>query len=201
VRCGLAALVVGLVGCGATPKPVDLCGNWPDKPGDFDDITEAWTRHGEFRRDYQQVLTVDATIKSPEWRAAHVARTAKARGLDAASTEALFAENKAAAIAALELELIVTTWDRKENELSRPNPVWTVTLIDGNGRSIAPLKVRRDKRPKHVLRAEFPQVPDFHEAYVATFPADPPVLVCGSKTVRLRVAGERGSVELVWNAP
>jgi hypothetical protein len=202
VRWAVAAIAaLAAAGCGATPRPVDLCGNWPDKPGNFGDVTAAWTRHAEMSRDYQQVLTVDATFKSPEWRVAHVARTAKARGLDAEATAGLLAEHKAAAIAAHEIELIVTTWDRKENELARPNPVWTVTLIDGNGRSIAPLKIRRDKRPKHILRAEFPAVPDFYEAYVASFPADPPVLVCGIKTVRLRVASERGSVELVWNAP
>jgi hypothetical protein len=43
-------------------------------------------------------------------------------------------------------------------------------------------------------------VPDFYEAYVVTFPADPPVLTCGVKVVRLRVASERGAVEVAWNA-
>lgn len=200
MRRALALAAIAMGGCGAAPKPVDLCGTWPSTAGNFDDVTAAWTRHSEMERDYQEVISIDATFKSPEWRAAHVARTIKRSALDTAAADKLTADNQAAAAAAYEIELIVTTWDKKENQLSRPNPVWTVTLIDGNGRSIAPLKIKRDKRPKHVLRAEFPSVPDFYEAYVVTFPVDPPVLTCGVKVVRLRVASERGAVEVAWNA-
>jgi hypothetical protein len=194
----LAALVAG---CAGAPPPVTLAGDWPAQCGNFDDVTDAWTRHGTFRRDYQEVLSVEATFKSPEWRCAHAMRVAKARGLDAAATAKLIEDEKATAAKAHDVELIVTTWDRKENELARPNAVWTATLIDGQGRSIAPAKITRDKRPKHVLRAEFPTVGDFAEAYVASFPADPPVLAPGVKSVRLRLSSERGNVEVAWTAP
>jgi hypothetical protein len=199
VRLAVAVALV-VAGCGAAPKPVDLCGAWPDAAGSFNAVTAAWSRHGRLEQDYQQVISIDATFKSPEWRAAHVARTVKQSRLDAATADKLLADNKATAAAAYEIELIVTTWDRKENQLSRPNPVWTVTLIDGSSRTIAPLKIKRDKRPRHVLRAEFPSVPDFYEAYVVSFPADPPVLTCGTKAISLRVSSERGAVEVTWNA-
>lgn len=195
------ALALILIACGSTPPRVALTEDWPATCGDYDDVTEAWTRHGSFRRDFQQVITVDATFKTPAWRCAHATRLAKNRGLDPTATAALMEENRAAAAKAYEIELIVTTWDRKENELSRPNPVWSLTLIDDKGRSVTPVKIERDKRPKHVLRAEFPTIGDFAEAYVAHFPHDPPVLGPGVKTVRLRLASERGALEVAWDAP
>jgi len=194
-------LALGVLACGAAPPRVPLTAEWPTQAGDYDDVVDAWTRHGELNRDYQQVMSVEATLKSPAWRLAYATRQARARGLDPTAAAALLAESKAAAAQAVELELIVTTWDRRENALHRPDPVWTLTLIDDRGRSIVPTKIARDKRPKHMLRAEFPAVGDFAEAYVASFPADPPILGAGVKTVRLRLASERGSVEVRWDAP
>lgn len=202
---GWAAIVVALAvaGCGGAPRPVVLDGAWPAAPGAYAAVVRDWTRHGQLDRDYQQVISVEATFKSPAWRAAYVARDAKARGLDAGATQQLLAEHRAVAAKSYEIELVVTTWDRRENELARPDPVWRVTLIDDQGRSLLPARIVRDKRPKHILRGEFPTIGDFAEAYVAAFdiPADRPVLAPGVKHVRLRLASERGSVELSWAAP
>jgi hypothetical protein len=199
---GTVALVLALAlaACVAPPR-VALTEDWPARAGDFDDVTRAWTREATLHRGYQEVLSVGATFKSPAWRVAHATKVARSRGLDETATAALLAAEKAAADKEYAFELIVTTWDRRENELARPNPVWTVTLIDGTGRSINPVRIERDKRPKHVLRAEFPVVGDFAEAYVAYFPHDPPVLGPGVKTMRLRLSSARGNVEVAWDAP
>jgi hypothetical protein len=198
----LAAALVGAAaaGCGGPPAKVVLDGTWPATTRPYRDVAEDWSRHGELNRDYQQVIAVDATIKSPEWRVAFVERDAKARGLDPTATAKLLDDHKAAAAKATEVELIITTWDRRENQLARPDPVWKVTLIGSDGTSLTPTRIVRDKRPKHILRSEFPEVDDFAEAYIATFPGETPVLVPGAKTVRLRVSSGRGTVEVTWEA-
>jgi hypothetical protein len=197
------AIAIALVaGCGAAAPPVPLTPDWPAKPQDFEEAKDGWTREGKFRRDYQEVFSVQATFKSPAWRAAWVAREARHRDLDAAGTTALVGEQQAAAAKAHEFELIVTTWDPKENDLHRGERAsWQVAMIDDKGQSIAPLKIVRDNRPRHVLRADFPEVGDFAEAYVATFPTQPPVLGPDVKTLRLRFSSARGATEVRWEAP
>lgn len=194
-----AAWVVALGACAGAPPPVCLDCGWPEGSAraEFGDVTRAWTRHDDFNHDYQEVIAVDATFKSPAWREAFVEREARTRGLDAAAVGKLRDENRATAEAAHEFEVIVTTWDRKENELHRPGAVWKLTLIDDQGKSYEPTKIVRDKRPKTILRAEFPRVGDFAEAYVASFPV---VIAPGAKTLRLRVASARGDVELRWDS-
>ena len=198
-RLGGLVVIAMIGGCGAAPQPVCLDCGWPDggKRDDYGAVTRAWTRHDDLNGDYQEVIAVDATFKSPAWRAAYVAREARNRGLDATAVDKLRDANKTTAEQAHEFELIVTTWDRKENELHRPGAVWKLTLIDDQGKSYEPTKITRDKRPKSILRAEFPQVGDFAEAYVASFPV---VIAPGTKSLRLRVASARGDVELRWDA-
>src|SRR5207249_3490286 len=102
---------------------------------------------------------------------------------------------KAALTDPFEVELLVTTWDRKENDLDRgKRSVWHVVLLDEQGKEIEPLEIVRDKRPTFTLRAEFPAYGDFATAYVAKFPRASGVLGPSVKRVRLRMSSERGAV-------
>ena len=198
MRAVLVAVLLALVGCGGAARPVALSGAWPTQPRDFDDVTEDWTRHDELHGGYQEIIDVYATLKSPEWLLAHATREARLRGLDAAQTQKLVEEYKAQHAKEYEVALIVSTWDRMQNNLHRKDPVWQVTLIDDKGTAIAPTKIRRDKRPRNMLRGDFPEVGDFAEAYVATFARPPDVLGPGVKQVRLRVSSVKGFVEVAW---
>lgn len=186
--------------CGGA-QPVSLTNEWPSQAGSYKSVTEAWTRNDSLSASYQQVLSVHATMLSPEWRAAHAQRDAELRGLGPAARDELFVKAKADAAGPWQFELLVTTWDRSENDLHRgKRATWKVALLDEQGNEIAPLELVRDRRPDYMLLADFPHYGDFAQAYVVSFPKDKPVLGPSVRAVRMRLTSVRGAVELIWNA-
>jgi len=196
-----ALLLLGLVACGASAPKVVLNEQWPAKPPSYEDATDAWTRKSSLRGQYQEVLELAATFKSPEWRAARALRDADNRDLQGPQRDEFMAQAQAEAAGPYEIELMVTTWDRRENDLDRgKKSVWGVVLIDQNGTQIEPLEIVKDKRPAFTVRSDFPALGDFATAYIARFPRTTPVLGPDVKKVRLRLFGVRGSVEVVWES-
>lgn len=202
----LFVVVIGwLAACGASvvrkPLTEDFPATAPD-PDDYLDITDDWTRKATLRGQYQEVLELAATLKSPEWRAAHAARDAEHRGLVGAARDQRIAQARAEAAGPFEFELMVTTWDRRENDFDRgKKSTWRVMLLDANGNEIEPLEIVKDRRPAFVVRTEFPAFGDFAQAYILRFPREAAVLGPNVKQVRLRVSSERGGIEVRWDAP
>jgi hypothetical protein len=199
----VGALVV-FGACAGAPPRVDLSGRWPEVcSNDYYPTTLDWTRTAEIRSEYQQILDLRAVLKSPDWRCAHAVRDISERHLDGPARDAAWAQARADAAGPLEVELIAAMWDRKENDLDRgQRSVWRVVLVDESGREIAPLEILKDKRSMGVLRAEFGKVDDFAVAYIARFPVAPSTpLGPNVRKLRLRMSSERGSVELLWQAP
>jgi hypothetical protein len=200
----LAAALAGgasAASCAAAPPPVKLTEAWPAQAGDYDDVNQAWTRSAKMRGPYQLALEVHATFHSPEWHAAHAGREASIRKLDGAARDALFAAARAAAGGDYEVALVVTTYDRAENNLHRGDrAVWKLALVDDAGVEITPAKVVRDRRPLEILRAELPELGDFAEVYVARFPRTSAVLRDGAQQVTLKLWSVKGSVSMIWSA-
>src|SRR4029077_12935107 len=177
-----------------------LTEDWPQQcNGDYDAITTAYTRHGTLRGQYQEVLGLEATLKSPDWRAAHAGRDATYRGLSGEARTQTCTQAQADEAGPYELELLVTTWDRRENDLDRgKKSVWHVVLVDEQGKEIEPLEIVKDKRPAFTVRAEFPALGDFAVPYIARFPRDEALLGPNARALKLRMSSERGGVELEW---
>jgi len=197
-------LLVALLACGSAPPRVPLVESWPSQvPGDYKSVTWRWTRNASLRGQYQQVLDLYAVFKSPEWRAVHAAKTAEIRQLVGPQRDEAFAAARAAAASdPYEVELLVTTWDRKENDLDRgKRSVWRVVLVDEQGHEIEPLEIVRDKRPTETLRAEYPAFGDFAQAYIARYPRTQALLGPSVHALRLRMSSPRGGVELAWESP
>ena len=193
---------LGLAGCAPTVPRVPLTETWPAKVEPYQDVTDRWTRKTELQTSYQQVLELAATFKSPEWRAARAARDAELRGVTGSARDQLFAQAQADMAGPWEVELLVTTWDRRENDLDRgTKSVWRVVLLDEQGNEIEPLEIVKDKRPAFTVRADFPALGDFATAYIARFPRDKAVLGPNVRLVRLRMSSPRGAVQLAWEAP
>jgi hypothetical protein len=201
VLLGLALGVGAAAGCATAPPPVALTDTWPTKAGDYEDVNQAWTRTARMRGEYQQALEVHATFRSPEWRAAHAEREAEIRKLDGAGRDALVAAARTAAGGDYEVTLVVTTYDRSENDLHRgERSVWKLALVDDAGVETAPAKIVRDRRPREMLRAELPALGDFAEVYVARFPRTAAVLHEGARKVALKMWSAKGGIELIWLA-
>jgi hypothetical protein len=197
-------IALALAACTPVPPPVHLTEDWPAKntPLDYDDVTREWTRTGTLRGQYQEVMDLAVTFKSPEWRAAHALRDADHRGLMGEQRDQVIAQAQAEMAGPYEVELMITTWDRRENDLDRgKKSVWHVVLVDDQGKEIEPIEIVKDRRPTFTLRSEFPALGDFAVAYVARFPRQPPLLGPNVRQLRLRISGERGGVEVAWSAP
>ncbi|MEO6776453.1 MAG: hypothetical protein ABI467_26145 [Kofleriaceae bacterium] len=194
----LAAFAFVLAACGGSAS-VRLDEGWPTAAPDYDDTTSAWTSHATMRGEFQEAASLDAIFKSPDWRAAHAAREADHRGLEGAARDALLVEARADMAGPYEVELLLTTWDRKENDLDRgKKSIWRVVLVDDQGTQLAPLEIVKDKRPPYVLKAEFPSFSDFSTAYIARFPRTEPILGANVHAVRLRMSSERGALQVTW---
>jgi hypothetical protein len=193
-------MVAPLAACGG-PQAVDLSPSWPERADDYDDAYRAWTRHGRIRKDYQQVLDLYATFKAPAWRAARVAHLADTQSLSPEARQRLHAEQvKAAEEEPYEVQLLVTTHDFRENDLSRgESSIWRLVLVDDRGNEVEPVEIKRDRRPIEVLRSEYPDMGDFAMAYIVRFPRTIEVLRPDATKFSLKMASVRGAVNLVWN--
>ncbi|MCB9565187.1 MAG: hypothetical protein H6709_14680 [Kofleriaceae bacterium] len=199
---GLALIVALVAACARTPRPVSLTGAWPAQGGDYKRVTRAWTRAASIRAEYQLVAKIHATLKSPEWRAAWLARRVRTGSLGAQAQADLERREHDADAAAVEVEIILVTWDRRENDLERGDrSVWRLWLVDADGNEIPPIEVKRDKRPENIIRSEFPSFGDFSQAYVARFPRTDRIFGPGVDSVALRLSSTRGGVQLIWHAP
>lgn len=199
----VALLVLSIAAaCGAADPRVRLTGEWPPHAGDYTTVTQEWTRSAVLRGSYQEVMELSAVLKSPEWHAAHAEKDANNRGLVGDARAQRLAQAQAEAAGPYEFVLMVTTWDRRENDLDRgKRSVWRVALLGPDGHEIAPLEIVKDKRPAFVVRSEFPALGDFAQAYHVRFPREANVLGPNVRQVRLRISGERGGLEVKWDAP
>jgi hypothetical protein len=199
MRGWLACFVIA---CASTPPHVRLTDTWPGPVGAYNEVTRDWTRRDVLRGQYQEVLALAATFKSPDWRAAHATREAELQARTGKSRDELLAQAQADMAGPYEVELLVTTWDPRENDLDRgKRSVWRVVLIDEQGNQIEPLEIIKDKRPFNDVRGDFPAFVDFAKAYIARYPRATPVLGAGVHRVRLHMSSVRGSVDLAWESP
>lgn len=197
-----ALVLLGLAACAASDPPVKLVEDWQPVPaGEYRSVTDRWTRTARLRGDYQEALELTATFKSPEWRAARAEKDADARGLAGDARAQRIAQAQADAAGPYEFQIVLTTWDRRENDLDRgAKSAWRVRLLDEAGAEIEPLEIVKDKRPLRIIQEEFPAYGDFATAYVARFPRTRPLLGPNVRALRLRLSSARGGVGLTWRA-
>jgi hypothetical protein len=196
-------LVTVLLGaaCTVSYPGVRLTEDWPATPRDYASVVRDWTRKAQLHASYQEVCELVATFKSAEWRAAFARYDADLRGLVGEGREQRIAQSRAEVAGPYELEIMLTTWDRRENDLDRgKKSVWKIVLIDENGQEIEPLEVVRDRRPAFVVRAEFPALGEFATPYIVRFPRTRPLLGPNARQVRLRMTSTRGGVEVGWKS-
>ena len=199
----VALLVTVLLGaaCAVSHPTVRLTEDWPATPRDYASVVRDWTRKAQLHASYQEVCELVATFKSAKWRAAFARHDADLRGLVGEGREQRIAQSRADVAGPYELEIMLTTWDRRENDLDRgKKSVWRVVLIDEDGQEIEPLEIVRDRRPAFVVRAEFPALGEFATPYIARFPRTRPIFGPSAKHVRLRMSSTRGGLEVAWTS-
>jgi hypothetical protein len=204
-----ATLLVAAAGCAGTPPPVRLTDEWPSRrpsADDYEDVTEKWTRHGRDHADpdgkivVEQTIDVVATFKAPEWRAAHIAHMASRHDLPRSEVAALTKKSQEEAADHYEVQLLVATYDKRANDLQKnERSTWRIALVDDAGVEIRPSQVKRDRRPRTEIEADYPGLGDFHTAYVVTFPRTLDLLRPDARRFSLKVTSSQGGVTMTWS--
>ncbi len=204
---GLGGFIVGVVGVGCGPKavPLTLGSEWPSDPPSLEVATKTWTRdaqsRGGFDTDKELIIDVDATFRSPQWRAAYVEHIRQQGSLSKSDIGELRASQEKEATEHHQFVLLVATHDRRINDLAKnERSSWQVRLRNSKGAEVAPTKIYKDRRPPTEVGAELPHLGPFDEIYIAEFPGDFELLGFGANEFQLRVFGARAGVELTWTA-
>ena len=202
-HAGLLLLLCASACAAGTRSAVNVAGGWPEAPAPNDAAHARWTRPDKANADFVQAIDAFATLETPEWRAAYAAERAKRLALPPEEARKLADDERAAGEKAWEVELLVSTYKPAWNDLNKPvRSMWRVALAGDEGREVVATTIREDKRPREVLAQYFPDITEFHRAYIVTFPkmtteGAPLVTGDGSRLV-LKVSSAVARVEMVW---
>jgi hypothetical protein len=199
------AVALGSLACTSQrQQQVSLAGTWPSQPDDYEQVTRRWTRHDRVRGDISEhlseIVSVHATLLSPEWRAAYVAKRSEDEMLSPAKRQALLAAQRERDAAYYEVMLIMSAYERRLLDFDRgERSVWRVVLTDGRGNEIEASSIERDRRLRSVIAEYFPALGDFERPFLARFPRDIELFGGGAETIELILASPRATVKLVWD--
>jgi len=200
---GALALVVLVAGCGA-PTVSLAHGPRPYTESDYDDVYDRWTREDESFSwaEMSDVLRVSATFESWEFRWAYVVRYCHDHSMDVTERDAMLrttlsdSEQNHRFVVSMQGERF------RESDITGRLSAWRVILVDDSGRQATPVEVQRLRRPTAAQLVYFPHINPQRVAFRIAFPTTredgSPTIPPGSESVRLRFAGPRGRVDLVW---
>jgi hypothetical protein len=200
-------LVLGLalatVGCGRAPVKVSFAPpSVVPAAKAYVDLLKRWTRHGHVIEDFDEALTVDATLHSPEFRAVFIEKWLDVYKI--AEGEAPNVRTQMTAEVAdmweFHIESAAHVWDVDNFQFAKK--VWRVSLVDDKGRELVPQEAKLDKTRREVIVEFYPYAGIFSRAWRLRFPRNladgTPFLGPDTKSVTLRFAGPKGNTDLTW---
>lgn len=193
-----------VVGCASAPLRVSLSEpRVAPAAKDYEKELIRWTRHGQLLSDFDQALQLDATLRSPEFRAAYAAKYLDMYKVAPENQEKVRGELLSDGADTYEFHIESTTHDYLLNDLTGAKTVWRVTLVDDQGHEVTPSEVSL-VRERRRLEAEFyPYADTFSKGWRLRFPrARPdgtPLVGSDTKSLTLRMAGPQGALNLVWH--
>jgi hypothetical protein len=203
-RLALAALTAGwLAGCAGAPPRVSL--GEPSPPpaaDDYVDQLKKWTRHGHLFNDFDSALDVDATLRSPEFRAAYAAKYVLVYRVEPEHQDKVRGDILSDGADTYEFHVETATHDYELNDLGGAKSVWRVTLVDDTRHEVSPQEVSPIKERRRLDSEFYPYAGLFSRGWRLRFPRarsdGSPLVGADTKSLTLRFAGPQGTVDLVW---
>lgn len=202
-RAPLWAVLLVLAGCGS--EVVSLARGPRDyTETDYEDVYERWTRSEETFSwaTLSDVLRVSATYESWEFRWAYVVRYAHDHSMDVAERDAMLRATLADAEQNHRFVVSLQGERFRESILTGRLSAWRVLLVDEAGQQTVPVEIQRFRRPTAAQIVYFPQITPQRAAFRISFPTTQedgtPTIPAGTTSLKLRFAGPRGRVDLVW---
>ncbi len=197
----LSAILLLMIGCAAPVVSLKPPSATP-KASEYVDELKRWTRHGQLQHDFEVALSVDATMMSPEFRAAYAERVVSVYRYseeEAARKRAeILAED--ANFFTFHLETAAHNW--QTNDLSGSKSIWRISLVNDQGREIPTTDIHSSKSAREYDISFYPYGTEFSKPWFirvpSTFADGSPLVTAETKTLTLRFAGPPGSIDLVW---
>lgn len=197
-RWGLAFFFVlfALYGCGEVREYVNMAADRDLSPAYFDALN-AWTREQTVYSQFETRIRVAATLQSHEFLRAYIQEYARNHdwGQEAIRTREEARESTARDF--LEFKLYVYTPEKADNDLEGPRSIWTVFLIDAQGRKTPPLEIRRIDELTATTLAFYPYIRSYYGIFYSV-KFHPPAEGEALTPVRLVLTSVKGRVELAW---
>jgi hypothetical protein len=171
---------------------------------DYPQVLDRWTRDRRLITvaEMDDLLTVHATYESWDFRWAYVTRYAQDYRLTVSDRRALFDKLLGETKAQHLFYVALYGSNYRFSDLTRPNPVWIVRLVDDQGSETAPTTIEQVSKPGPVEKRYFPYTTVWRRVFRIRFPKQGPT---GAPTIHpkstylgLRFASAEGNQELKW---
>jgi hypothetical protein len=198
----LAALL--LIGCAEPELRVSLAPvPTPPPAHQYTRELKRWSRHGSILADFDEALTVDATLHSPEFREAYGERWIEMYKLNVDDAAKKRAQLLAEIADVWEFHVESATHYYQINDFTvGKSSVWRVTLIDDRGRAVQPVDIRLSLDKRDVDVAFYPYAGIFSKGwrfrFPRTLPNGSPLVTPDTRFIALRITGPQGATDLVW---
>jgi hypothetical protein len=199
----IAACTLALAGC-STQKVSLAAGTREYVASDYPQVLKRWTRKESLIvvSELDDLLTVDATFESWDFRWAYVIRYAQDFRLTVEQRRALLEKTLNETRDAHSFYVALYGSNRRWTDLTKPNSAWIVRLIDDQGNETAPLEIEGIVKPGALERTYFPYTTVWRQAFRIRFPRfaeGKPAIAPDAKWFGLRFAGAEGNQELHWD--
>lgn len=198
-----------LIGCGSRPVRLNE-GVREYVAADYPTVLKTWTRKGQLLsiEEADELLTVNATFESYDFRWAYVMRYAQDYRLTVTQRKRLLQNTLAETRTYHQfyVALYGSTW--RWSDLTKPESGWVVRLIDDVGNETAPVEIVAIRKPGAIELTYFPYTTPWRRVFRIRFPVamsggaqgggSQPTISRKAKWVGLRFAGAQGSMELHW---
>ncbi len=196
-------LLLAVAGCGGAPVRVSLA---PPAvapgAGSYVDELKKWTRAGHVLADFDEALSVNATFRAPEFRAAYTEKWVKTFRIGAADAARTFDKLMSDGADTWEFHIESQAHRWELNDFSSKKSIWRVALVDEQGREVTPKEVKVTTNRREVEMEFYPYATIFSRGWLIRFPktlADgTPLVGPDTKMLTLRFAGPMGGIDLVW---
>ena len=198
-------LLALLAGCGGARPHVSLEAPAVAPPArQYVDELKKWTRSGHLRNDFDEALTVNATFRSPEFRAAYAEKwvTTYRMGPDDAARTRERLRSEAGDMWEFHIESSAHRWEI--NDFSSKKSVWRVALVDDQGREVTAKAIIATTAHRELEMEFYPYANIFSRGWTLRFPKTLRRRLAAwsgpqTRTLTLRISGPIGSIDLVWS--
>lgn len=194
----LACVSLALAGCTVLTGYADVVRERGISPS-YRQALADWTRADTVYSQFETRVTIRATYRSPAFQDAYWREYSRLYDLTAAQERERAAVRQGLAADFIEFFFYAYVPDREANDFDLRNSVWTVYLLEGDGRRVAPAEIRRIHPVTAATETFFPYIHPYHGVcYSLKFPPAPAGEKAFAGPFRLVFTGVLGRVELAW---